>query len=485
MSKSDTESAARAGAKPVLAVDLDGTLLRSDMLFESFWNVAARDFPTAVRAAFTLKDGKAALKRALADHAAVDVTLLPYNDEVLAFIAAWKDEGGKVALVTATDQALADGIAAHLGVFDAVHGSDGTRNLKGPNKAAFLKEHYGADGFAYAGDHPADVDVWKEARHAVTVNADAGLRESADAAATEVTHLGQRGNHRKAMIKALRPHQWLKNVLVFIPMLLAHNLTVGALFAGLAAFVSFSLVASSVYALNDLLDLDADRNHARKRKRPFAAGDLPLSWGTGMAAGLLLAGGLLAALIGPVFLLVMAIYYGATTAYSFYFKRRAVVDVTVLAGLYTVRVIAGGVAIGVPLSPWLLAFSIFFFFALAAVKRQAELVDNLKAGKIKPTGRGYRNEDVEIISQMAIGSGYVSILLLALYMNSPAVAALYSSPQILWGICLVLLYWISRVVLLAHRGEVDDDPIIFAVKDRISRICGVMVVGFAVGAAMI
>ncbi|WP_417249311.1 UbiA family prenyltransferase [Celeribacter sp.] len=481
---SGTKSPKPATAKPVLAVDLDGTLLRSDMLYESFWNLAAKDFPKAMRAALSLGRGKAALKRAIAQDAQVDVTLLPYNAEVLEFIKTWKSDGGTVALVTASDQVLADEIAAHLGVFDEVHGSDGARNLKGPNKAAFLCERYGKGGFAYAGDHAADVDVWAEAAHAVTVNADDALRGKAEAVASDVTHLGHPPSTVKAAVKALRPHQWMKNILVFIPMLLAHNITFGTVLTGLLAFVVFSLVASSVYVLNDLLDLDADRNHARKCKRPFAAGDLPLSWGTGMATGLLAAGALLALLLGPVFFFVMACYYAATTAYSFYFKRRAVVDVAALAGLYTLRVIAGGVAIGVPLSPWLLAFSMFFFFALAAVKRQAELVDNLAAGKVKPTGRGYRNEDVAIMSQMAIGSGYVSILLLALYMNSPAVIELYSNPQILWGICVVLLYWISRIVLLAHRGEMHDDPIIFAVRDHISRVCGLMVVGFALGASL-
>ena len=470
---------------PVLAVDLDGTLLKSDMLHETFWNAASTDWSAALRAVRQLKSGKAALKRELAARSNVDVAKLPYNAEVLDYIAAWSKSGGQVALVTATDQSLADQIATHLGVFDAVFGSDGDRNLKGANKAAFLVETYGEAGFAYAGDHEADLDVWPHAARAVTVNASEALRGKVARLGVEVDHIGAPERDLKPYVKALRPHQWLKNILVFIPLLLAHQLDAISLIRVLTAFVAFSLVASSVYVLNDLLDLNADRAHVRKCKRPFAAGTVPIGQGTAMAGGLLGVGAVLSVALGATFLFVMVCYYAMTTAYSLYFKRRAVIDVSVLAGLYTLRIVAGGVAVGVGLSMWLLAFSVFFFFALAAVKRQAELVDNIKSGKLQPEGRGYRNDDAEVISQMALGTGYVSILVLALYMNSPDVALLYSNPPALWGICLILLFWISRIVLLTHRGEMHDDPIVFAVRDRISRLCGMMVVGFAVlGAVM-
>lgn len=469
----------------VLAVDLDGTLLQSDMLHETFWNAASHDWSAAIRTIRTLKSGKAALKRDLATRASVDVTTLPYNCEVLDYIAKWRDGGGVVVLVTATDQILADQIATHLGVFDAVYGSDGDRNLKGQTKAEFLVDLYGEYGFAYVGDHAADLEVWAHAARAISVNASEALRAQVSTLGIEVEHLGTAHIDRKPYIKALRPHQWLKNILVFVPLLLAHHLDVVSFARALMAFVAFSLVASSVYVLNDLLDLNADRAHARKCKRPFAAGTVPIAHGTAMAGVLLGVGAVLSVALGPIFLFVMLSYYAMTTAYSFYFKRRAVIDVSVLSGLYTLRIIAGGVAVGVPLSMWLLAFSVFFFFALAAVKRQAELVDNINAGKVQAEGRGYRNEDAEVISQMALGTGYVSILVLALYMNSPDVALLYSNPPALWGICLILLFWISRIVLLTHRGEMHDDPIVFAVRDRISRLCGMMVVGFAVlGAVM-
>lgn len=468
----------------ILAVDLDGTLLNSDMLLETFWNAASKDWGSAIGAVRSLSKGKAALKAELTRASDVDVSTLPYNADVLDYIANWKADGGKVALVTATNQSLADQIANHLGVFDAVHGSSDTTNLKGPNKAAFLVETYGDTGFAYIGDTDADLPVWQAARQIVTVNAPKALRTKAVALGKDITHLGQDAPDIKPYIKALRPHQWVKNVLVFVPILLAHQLDVATLFLGIMAFIAFSLTASSVYVINDLLDLAADRAHPRKCKRPFAAGTVPIRHGTRMAARLLAAGAVLSLLVAPEFLLVLALYFAATTGYSFYFKRRTVIDICVLSGLYTMRIIAGGVAAGVVISVWLLAFSVFFFFALAAIKRQAELVDNSKAGKLAPSGRGYRVDDLAIVSQMSIASGYVSVMVLALYINSPTVSLLYANPQVLWGICLVLLFWISWIAMVTHRGEMHDDPIVYAVKDRISRVCGFLIIGFVALASM-
>ena len=267
----------------------------------------------------------------------------------------------------------------------------------------------------------------------------------------------------------------LKNLLVFVPMLAAHDLSGTTILATLLAFLAFSLVASSVYLLNDLLDLAADRAHPRKRLRPFASGEVPLIRGTLWAPGLLAAGVLIAASVGWLFLLTMVLYYVTTLAYSFGIKRRAVIDICALAGLYTLRIVAGGAATGIPLSVWLLAFSIFFFFALAAVKRQAELVDGLAAGRASASGRAYEVGDLPLVSQMALSSGYVSVLVMALYLNSPTVQTLYPNPAPLWGICLILLYWLSRVVMKTHRGVMHDDPVVFAVKDRVSLVCGALI----------
>ncbi|RYH10991.1 UbiA family prenyltransferase [Tropicimonas sp. IMCC6043] len=473
-----------ASAPGTLAVDLDGTLLRSDMLFESFWSALSRDWRSGLRSVAALSQGRAALKRALAGASDVDVTTLPYDAAVIERVRDWRARGGRTALVTASDQAIAEAVAAHLGLFDEVHGSDGDTNLKGEEKAAFLETRYGAGNFAYMGDSRADLAVWARAGTAITVNAPQALRDEAAARAPEIEHVGAANRSWKPYLKALRPHQWMKNVLVLLPMLAAHQFIPLTLLQSLGAFLAFSLVASSVYVVNDLLDLSADRAHPRKRNRPFAAGAIPIADGSWMAAGLIGAGTLVSVLLGMPFLIIIAVYFITTTAYSLVLKRRAIIDICTLALLYTLRIIAGGTATGIPLSVWLLAFSIFFFLSLAAVKRQAELVDTIGRDKEGISGRGYTASDLSVISMMAIASGYVSVLVMALYVNSINVMELYSAPAFLWGICLVLLYWISRVVMIAHRGHMHDDPVIFAVRDKISRGCLLVIVGFAVASAI-
>ncbi|TDX21588.1 UbiA family prenyltransferase [Rhodovulum visakhapatnamense] len=467
---------------PVLAVDLDGTLMRSDALFESFWSALSANWRTLPGAVLALRQGRARMKRYLADRAQIDVTSLPYSEAVLDRLRTHRAQGGRVVLVTATDQDLAERIGAHLGLFDEIHGSDGQTNLKGHRKAAFLNGRYGAGQYDYMGDSAADLEVWPHARRAITVNAPPALRAAAEKVNPQIEHMTAEPPRLQDHLKALRPHQWLKNTLVFLPVLAAHALAGPELAASTLGFVSFCLIASSVYVINDLLDLAADRQHPRKRRRPFASGRIPIAHGTWMAGGLLLGGFGIAAALGGTFLLVMLGYYGLTTAYSMWLKRRAVVDICVLAGLYTVRIIAGGAAAGLPLSVWILAFSIFLFFALAAVKRQAELVDMAQRGKLTASGRGYTTEDLPVITMMALASGYVSVLVSALYVNAPATVAAYGQPEALWGICCVLLYWISRTVLLAHRGQMHDDPVVYAAKDRISRICLLLILGFIAAA---
>lgn len=303
------------------------------------------------------------------------------------------------------------------------------------------------------------------------MNAPSGLRREAERVSLVTEHLDTVHGAAQAYLKALRPHQWLKNVLVFLPMLAAHQLDGPTVLASLLAFAAFSCIASSVYVLNDLLDLAADRAHPRKRSRPFASGRIPLAHGTWMALGLILLGGGLSALLGPGFLLIMLGYLALTTAYSLTLKRRVVIDICVLAGLYTARIVAGGAATGIELSVWLLAFSIFFFLSLAAVKRQAELIDSAARGKLTASGRGYHVDDLPIIAMVAIAAGFVSVLVLMLYVNSPAVVDLYDRPEALWGVSAILLYWITRIAMIAHRGFMDDDPVVFSARDRNSRIC--------------
>lgn len=463
-----------------LAVDLDGTVLRSDMLHETFWSGFARDWTLPFRALGALTQGKAALKRILAERSDVDVTTLPYDETVLQRLRDWRAQGGRTALVTASDQRLADRIAEHLGLFDLVIGSDGTDNLKGPAKAERLISEFGAGNFIYMGDHAADLPVWQVAGGAITVNARPALQAGV-ACNGPVEHLTPYNRDLRPYAKAIRPHQWLKNLLVFVPMLAAHDLSFGIFFLACVAFISFSLIASSVYVLNDLLDLKGDRAHPRKRLRPFAAGTIPIARGTVMAASLLIAGLIPAILLGPHFLAIMMVYYVLTMAYSLWLKRQLVIDIFALAGLYTLRILAGGTSASIPMSVWLLAFSIFFFFSLAAVKRQAELVDGRNSGKLTAHGRGYHVEDVPIVTMMALASGYVSVLVMALYISAPRVLEMYPQPGFLWGACLVLLYWISRMVMTTHRGQMNDDPVLYAAKDKVSLICFGLI--FALGLA--
>ncbi len=468
----------------LLVVDLDGTLLRSDMLHESFWSAFGRDWRSPFLSMAALTNGRASLKRHLAVASTVEAATLPYDLKVITFVHEWRASGGKTALVTASDRDFAEAIAGHLGIFDEVHGSDGKLNLKGDRKGQFLEERFGSKGFTYMGDAMADLPVWKRAAKAITVNASATLRREAELVCDSVEHLVTDRKSVKPYIKALRPHQWLKNLLVFLPMLAAHHFNSQTFLLSLLAFVCFSVVASSVYVLNDLLDLAADRVHPRKKLRPFASGSVPIVHGTWMAGGLLILGGLLAICISPSFLLVMMAYYILTTAYSLNLKRRIVIDICVLAGLYTARIIAGGVATEISLSVWLLAFSVFFFLSLAAVKRQAELIDSADRGSLKASGRGYHVDDLPIISMIAIGAGYVSVLVMTLYVNSPAVIELYAHPEALWGVCAVLLYWITRTVMVTHRGYIHDDPVVYAATDRISQMCFLIILGFVLGGVL-
>lgn len=471
--------------REILVVDLDHTLLKSDMLFESFWSAFSRDWRSPFRSALALVRGKAALKRYLAGAAQIDVTTLPYDEDVIAYIEAWREAGGRTALVTASDHEIARSIGDHLRLFDEVHGTHGTENLKGALKSRFLIERYGERQFSYMGDSKADLAVWEHAKQAITVNVSDTMKQRAAQLADETEHLTTQKPTIGAYLRAIRPHQWMKNSLIFLPMLAAQQFDGASVTASIVAFIAFSLVASSVYVLNDLLDLSADRAHPRKRQRPFAAGSIPIASGTWMAAGLLAAGAVFAAWLGPVFFGVMLGYYALTTGYSLYLKRRIIIDICVLAGLYTVRIVAGSTATGIPLSVWLHAFSVFFFLSLAAVKRQAELVDSARQGKLKATGRGYHIDDLPIISMISISAGYVAVLVLVLYVNSPAVTKLYNYPEALWGVCAILLYWVTRTVLIAHRGAMHDDPLVYAARDRISQACFLCSVAFVVAGAFL
>jgi 4-hydroxybenzoate polyprenyltransferase/phosphoserine phosphatase len=457
-----------------LVVDLDGTLIHTDMLHESAIRVL-RDKPwDTLRIPFWLSKGKAVLKQHLALRTEFDPKCLPYNDELLNWLKQQKADGRKLILCTASDRAIADSIAKHLEIFDEVLASDGLINLEGERKAELLERRFGRAGFDYVGNSSADLNVWQRARSAVLVNAPAALAEQAGAYC-EVTQvfpprpLGVTEGRR-----ILRVHQWLKNLLLFVPIFAAHQLTSIDIWQSLIlAFCAFSLCASSVYVANDLLDLESDRLHPRKRNRPFASGHVPVWMGVVLAPLLLLVSLGVGAYVGGSFLSWLAFYFALTCAYSWGLKRLMLVDCLTLAMLYTLRIVAGAAAAGISLSFWLLAFSVFLFLSLAFVKRYAELEVQLLSGKEKAHGRGYYTSDAPLIQTLGIASGYASVLVLALYLNSDVVLMLYHTPEIIWGAVPVMLFWISWMWMQAHRGNMHDDPLIFAVKDKASLLAGV------------
>lgn len=451
-----------------LVVDLDGTLCRTDTLHEALLALVSSEPLKLLQLPGWLRAGRAEFKAKIADIGVIDPAELPLNEEVVELIRQARAENRPTALVSAADHRQVAAVAQATGLFDEFHGSKEGKNLKGAEKAAFLTERFGANGFDYIGDSRSDLPVWKAARRAITVGLGNKLQGEVQVTNAVNQHLDLPDSRARAMVRALRPHQWLKNILLFLPMLAAHDLS--KLGITVMGFITFSLVASAVYILNDLVDLAADRAHPRKCKRPFASGALSASTGIQMAGGLMLVACVLALAMGsPFFLMVLFAYLMATFAYSFWLKRKLLVDVLTLAGLYTLRVIAGGAVAAVPLSPWLLGLSVFLFLTLAAIKRQAELTDQLSRGK-GGAGRAYQVDDLPVLRGIALSAGQATVLVLALYINSDDVQTLYRNPDVIWLICPLLLYWLLRMVMKTHRGAMTDDPIVFATTDRTSQL---------------
>lgn len=465
--------------RTALCVDLDGTLIHSDLLLESFLLLIKQNPLYLLLVPLWLLKGKAHLKQQIASRVVLDGAALPYTQPLLAWLKEQKAAGRSLWLVTASDERLAQAVAQHVGLFDGVMASNGSTNLSGRNKAQALVQRFGEKGFDYCGNARIDLDVWPHARGAIVVNGSQGLEAQARACTQLVTSFPGPRAGLKVVTKALRVHQWAKNALIFVPVAAAHQLgDAGVLLDALLAFVAFSLCASSVYLLNDMLDLEADRQHHSKCKRPFAAGTLSLLFGLA-AAPLLLLGALLISLclLPAKFLAVLAAYYVVTLAYSFSLKRMVMVDVLTLAGLYTVRIVAGAAATGIALSFWLLMFAIFIFLSLAIVKRYAELHQMKVQGKLSAKGRGYQVEDLGLLSSLGGASGYLSILVLALYLNSPDILHMYRQPKLVWCMVPIMLYWISRIWMETHRGNMHDDPLVYALKDRVSLLTGALAVG--------
>ena len=469
-------SAANPPEKPVpLCVDLDGTLIKTDVLWESLMLLLRRNPLYLLALPFWLLRGRAFLKKQIAARTDLNPAALPYHQGFLEYLRNEHRQGRPLILTTAADSHLAQRVASHVGLFNEVVASNGETNLRGANKGRKLVERFGRRGFDYAGNSSVDLPVWQEARAAVVVNADERLEEKARRLG-EVSHVfNGRKSHLRALFKALRPHQWVKNFIIFVPLLTSHKFKDASLLAAAAlAFVAFSLCASGVYLLNDLLDLESDRHHDRKKLRPFASGDLPLPYGLVAAPLLLAASVALAWYLSLSFLVVLMVYVLLTTSYSWKVKQAAPLDVFFLAGLYTIRLVAGHEATHIEYSFWLLAFSMFIFLSLALVKRFTELKALREQNRQDSKGRGYVAGDLELVAMLGIASGFLAVLVMALYVNSQEVRALYKYPTLLLLVCPLLLYWVSRVWLIAHRGKMHDDPIVFALKDAVSYLVGIL-----------
>ena len=460
-----------------LCVDLDGTLLRTDMVWESLVRLLKQNPLYLVLVPGWLLRGRAYLKAEIAARVEMEVSALPYNQDLLDFIQAEKRAGRYIMLVTASDARLAERIGAHVGLFDEVLASDGKTNLRGKNKVKVLADRFGARGFDYAGNSTVDLPVWEQSRQAIVVGGSTGLVTQASERAT-VSHIfGPHHQFVPALIESIRPHQWVKNLIVFVPLLTAHRLGERlALWQAVLAFLAFCSCASGMYLLNDLLDLEADRHHPTKRLRPFAAGDLPLPAGL-VAFPMLLAMSMFLMWQLPWgFSVVLGVYALLTASYSLRLKEAPILDVFCLTALYTARLIGGHEAAAVEYSFWLLIFSMFIFLSLALMKRFTELIAAREQNKADIKGRGYIASDLQLVATLGTSSGFLAVLVLALYVNSQdsQVGRLYHHPYLLLCICPLLLYWISRVWFLAHRSEMHDDPIVFALKDPVSYIVGVL-----------
>jgi 4-hydroxybenzoate polyprenyltransferase len=471
------------GAQPrSVYSDLDGTLIGTNTLLESLL-VLLRTRPLVLLVLpFWLLRGWAHAKREVAKRVHLDPSALPFRESVVDYLRAQRSAGRSIILATSADATIAEAVADHLGLFDGVLASNGRTHLLGPHKLRAIQSHAAGHGFDYLGTGRANLPIWREAGRALVVAPTASVLKHVRASCREFEVICTRdrsGRDRlKDLLRTLRVHQWAKNVLLFVPLVLSHHFAHPAsVLAAVVGFISFSFCASGLYVLNDLFDLHADRAHPNKRHRPLAAGRIGVGTGLWIAPALLLVGlSLAVGLLPPAFTGMIVLYLGLALAYSLRAKEMLALDVILLAGFFTIRVLAGGAAIRVPISPWLQGFSIFFFLSLALLKRYTDLVRRHRSGRGHRGRRAYGFDDADMIRDMGPASGFISVLVMALYIHSPEVALHYVRPALLWLILPCLLYWLSRAWFLAHRGQLPYDPILFALRDRNSYLVAALII---------
>ena len=455
-----------------LCVDLDGTLIKTDILHEAVFMLIRANFIYIFMLPFWLMKGKAHLKAQIATRVQPKASNLPFNPELLKWLTGEKEAGRQLILATASNQRYAEAIAEHLGIFDSIEASSEMVNLSGSKKEDRLVERFGASGFDYVGNCTEDYSVWDKARKAIIVGDEAGARRYASRPhAEQLRNEEDKASALKVWAKAIRVHQWLKNSLLFVPSILASRYFGWDTAFNLAiAFFAFSFCASAVYLFNDLIDIEVDRRHKTKHKRPLAAGLIQASDAV-FAAMCLLSAGLFLSLQLPVeFTIILVIYFFITSAYSILIKSFLLLDVLTLAGLFTLRIMAGSAAVGGIVSTWLLAFSMFFFLSLALVKRYVEISSQLAEASRASSGRGYQASDMETLAQAGMSSGFAAVVVLALFIDSPAILKNYTNPQAIWLVCPLVLYLLMRIWVLARRNEMNDDPVVFLMTDWRSQI---------------
>ena len=437
----------------------------------------------AARGVAHLADGRAALKQSLAQASSIDAAMLPYHEPFLEWIRGEAARGRRVFLATATDEVLAERIADYLKFFTGIIASDGEHNRKGKSKLQAIRELIGTESFDYCGNAREDLPIFAEARRAIVVAAPSDVLRAAQVHGN-VERVFVDHRDLSAWLRAVRPYQWLKNLLMFVPLLTAFKLGDShSVYLAIYGFVAFCMAASGGYLVNDILDLQVDRRHPRKRLRPLASGDISIGGALFAACALVLGSLVLAAQVSPDLMLWMLVYLACTLSYSLRLKRTALFDIAMLAMLYTCRILAGGAAIGVKVSFWLLAFSAFLFFSLALVKRCGELVAVRDRQEDTAGGRAYLVQDLAVLQPLGIATTVCSVLVFALFVSSPETLSRYPSPGLLWLCIASLMLWLARIWLVANRGGMHDDPLIFAISNRMSLILvAMMLLGFA-GAA--
>jgi 4-hydroxybenzoate polyprenyltransferase len=469
-------------------VDLDRTLIRTDLLVEAVACLArTKPWKLPLLGWYLLIRGKAATKAWLADLVLPDPALLPYNKTVLDLIEEKRKRGLPVILATASNRRYAEAVAAHLGVFDEVLASSESVNLKGEEKLAAIHANLRKRGLRkmdYVGDCVDDVCLFQASRKGYLFSHQRRWSRRFLSAHKNVSLIGSEPPRTSEYIRSLRPHQWSKNILILLPVFLAHQWTnTTALLSAFVAAILFNITASGVYLLNDFIDVERDRKHPTKRHRPLASGALPLHYGPlGSMLLFILAFTSTALLTPPFFLVVLFGYVATNFCYTFWLKNKPVIDVILLTLMYVFRIVAGGVATGLYVSDWLMSFSLFLFLSLAFGKRYQEICAAQSAGAHSGRIRGYVASDIRLIEVGGVGSGLLASLVLTLYIRNPEVTELYSAPRILWFMCPLILYWIGRFWIVCFRGEMKDDPVVFAMKDPISYCvagCSLAIILFA------